>query len=98
MVCRVLSVILLVLLPSLIFTTGASTTPRPGLYQNPPAPPTKHDTKTTSDQDEVVRLSSRLIVVPVSASNAAGQPVKDLTVDDFVIEEEGKPQQIVALG
>jgi Ca-activated chloride channel homolog len=49
-------------------------------------------------QDEAIRLSSRLVVVPVSVTDAAGQPVKDLTADDIVIEEEGQPQKIVALG
>jgi len=98
MVCRVLSVIFSVLLPSLIFTTGGSTRPLPGPYQNPVPPQTTRDPKPTPGQDEVLRLSSRLVVVPVSASDAAGQPVKDLTVEDFVIEEEGQPQRIVALG
>jgi len=49
-------------------------------------------------QDEAIRLSSRLVVVPVSVTDAAGQPVKDLTAEDIVIEEEGRPQKIVALG
>jgi VWFA-related protein len=50
------------------------------------------------DQDTPLRLSSRLIQVPVSASDEAGNPVKDLKVEDIVIEEEGKPQKVVALG
>jgi len=50
------------------------------------------------DQDAPVRLNSRLVLVPVSASDAAGQPVKDLKVEDIIIEEEGRPQQVVALG
>jgi Ca-activated chloride channel family protein len=37
-------------------------------------------------------------MVPVSASDAAGRPVRDLSPGDFVIEEEGRPQRIVALG
>jgi Ca-activated chloride channel family protein len=49
-------------------------------------------------QDEVIRISSRLVVVPVSVTDASGQPVKDLTPEDIVIEEEGQPQKIVALG
>jgi len=52
----------------------------------------------TPVQDEAVRLSSRLVLVPVSASDASGAPVKDLKVEDIVIEEEGRPQQPVALG
>ena len=71
----------------------------PGLFetsvrgQSSPTKPVKEP-----EQDEAIRLSSRLVMVPVSASDAAGQPVKDLKVEDIVIEEEGKPQQVVALG
>jgi Ca-activated chloride channel family protein len=50
------------------------------------------------DQDDAVRLNSRLVLVPVSVSDASGLPVKDLKVEDIVIEEEGRPQQVVALG
>jgi Ca-activated chloride channel family protein len=45
-----------------------------------------------------VRLGARLVLVPVSATDAAGQPVKDLKAEEIVIEEEGRPQQVVALG
>jgi Ca-activated chloride channel homolog len=54
--------------------------------------------KPTQEQDDVLRLSSRLVVVPVSASDATGHPVRDLSTGDFVIEEEGRPQKIVSLG
>jgi Ca-activated chloride channel homolog len=61
-------------------------------------PPKPQPAQPAQDQDEAVRLSSRLVLVPVSASDSAGQPVKGLKVEDLVIEEEGRPQQIVALG
>jgi Ca-activated chloride channel homolog len=61
--------------------------------QSSPTKPVKEP-----EQDEAIRLSSRLIMVPVSASDAAGLPVKDLKAEDIVIEEEGRPQQVVALG
>jgi VWFA-related protein len=53
---------------------------------------------TEPKQDDVIRLTSRLVIVPVSASDASGRPVRDLTADDFVIEEEGRPQRVVPLG
>ena len=62
------------------------------------APQTGSQQKPAQDQDEVLRLSSRLVMVPVSASDAAGRPVRDLSPGDFVIEEEGRPQRIVSLG
>lgn len=49
-------------------------------------------------QDDAIRLTSRLVLVPLSASDTAGKPVRDLTVEDFVIEEQGRPQAIVSLG
>lgn len=56
--------------------------------QGPPPP----------QEDPAIRLSSRLVVVPVSASDATGKPVRDLTAEDFALEEEGRPQPIVSLG
>lgn len=50
------------------------------------------------NQDQPVRLTSRLVLVPVSASDASGKPVRDLTAEDFVIEEEGRRQAIASLG
>jgi len=55
--------------------------------QNPP-----------QDQDDAIRLTSRLVLVPVSASDALGKPVRDLTAADFVVEEQGRPQAIASLG
>ncbi|MEN3333127.1 MAG: Ca-activated chloride channel [Blastocatellia bacterium] len=74
--------------PNLIGQTQSQTKPKPDPQQEVPA----------QDQEAPVRLNSRLVLVPVSASDAAGRPVKDLKVEDVVIEEEGRPQEVVALG
>ena len=70
--------------------------------QRKPEPPNSQDQKTqpkdSKDQDEAIHLSSRLVLVPVSASDASGHPVKDLNTKDIVIEEDGQPQRVVALG
>ena len=42
------------------------------------------------NQDDAIRLTSRLVLVPVSASDASGKPVRELTAEDFTIEEEGR--------
>ena len=52
--------------------------------QKPPAQ--KPEPKPQEDQDEPVRLTSRLVMVPVSVTDQAGQPIKDLTAADFVID------------
>jgi Ca-activated chloride channel family protein len=61
-------------------------------------PQTKPAQNPPTDQDEPIRLTSRLVQVPVSASDALGKPVKDLTAEEFVVEEEGKRQTIASLG
>jgi len=64
----------------------------------PPPPPPPQQTKPAQDADEAIKLTSRLVAIPLSASDPSGKPVRDLTAADFVIEESGKPQTIVSLG
>jgi Ca-activated chloride channel homolog len=47
---------------------------------------------------EVVRVTSNLVMVPVSVTDSQGQPVLGLKQSDFRIEEDGRPQQIAQLG
>ncbi|MDT4968965.1 MAG: Ca-activated chloride channel [Acidobacteriota bacterium] len=62
-------------------------TPKP----KPPPPP--------KDEDyEVVRVTSNLVVVPVSVTDASGQSVFGLKVSDFHLDEEGRAQQVSAIG
>jgi VWFA-related protein len=62
------------------------------------------DAQTTSptppiqEEDQVVKVESRLVVVPVSVTNAAGDPVLGLKATDFRISEENRPQTIDSLG
>lgn len=44
--------------------------------------------------DEVIKVDSRLVVVPVSVTDSKGQPVLGLTTKDFRVREENKNQQI----
>ncbi len=46
------------------------------------------------DDGEVIKVNSRLVVVPVSVTDANGQPVTGLKVEDFRLAEENKAQQI----
>lgn len=46
------------------------------------------------DDGDVIKVSSRLVVVPVSVLDASGQPVLGLKAQDFRISEENKNQQI----
>ena len=49
-------------------------------------------------EDDAIRLTSRLVLVPLSASDASGRPVRDLTAEELVIEEQGRAQAIASLG
>ncbi len=61
-----------------------------------PTPPTKTD--KVEDDGEVLRIESRLVVVPVSVLDANGQPILGLKAQDFRVLEENKSQEIVQVG
>lgn len=56
-----------------------------------PTPPVK-------DDDQVIKVDSRLVIVPVSVTNANGEPVVGLKPENFLIREENQAQTIDSLG
>jgi len=52
----------------------------------------------TNNDDEIIKVSSRLIVVPVSVTDKDGQAVTGLNAQDFRISEEGRIQSIENVG
>jgi len=52
----------------------------------------------SGQEEAVIRVSSNLVTVPVSVSDTGGEPVRNLGREDFRIEVEGRPQQVVSLG
>src|SRR5690242_15469181 len=68
----------------------------------PPPPPLRYKPKPTPTPEpteyEVVKISSNLVMVPVSVTDAQGQPVLGLKPTDFRIEEDGRVQQVTQLG
>src|SRR5262245_478239 len=83
----------------------APQTQRPGETQTKPAPtpsaaqpPKKAEPPPAQEQDLSIKINSNLVAVPVSVTDASGEPVSNLAADDFRVEEEGKEQQVVALG
>lgn len=65
----------------------------------PPAPTPKPTPYVPKDSDyDVVRVTSNLVVVPVSVTNAAGEPVLGISLKEFRLEEEGRAQEITQLG
>jgi Ca-activated chloride channel homolog len=66
----------------------------------PPPKPTPRPTPyVPKDSDyDVVRVSSNLVIVPVSVTDAQGQPVVGLGLKDFRLDEEGRQQEISQIG
>lgn len=65
----------------------------------PPAPTPKPTPYVPKDSDyDVVRVNSNLVVVPVSVTDATGQPVLGLGIKDFRLDEEGRAQEITQIG
>jgi Ca-activated chloride channel family protein len=60
--------------------------------------PVAEDAGAISDDDEIVRVTSNLVVVPVSVTNERGEPVQGLKATDFRLEEEGRAQEIAQVG
>ena len=64
----------------------------------PPPPPRFKPKPTPTPEYEVVRITSNLVMVPVSVTDAQGQPVLGLKPTDFRIEEDSRAQEIAQLG
>src|SRR5436190_6553565 len=47
---------------------------------------------------EVVRITSNLVIVPVSVTDQQGQPIVGLQPADFRLEEDGRLQEIAQIG
>jgi VWFA-related protein len=81
---------LLLCLPLLsgLHTEGRLDAPGRALARHDPIPQT----------NQPIRISTNLIQVPVSVSDAAGQAIKNLEKDDFSIEENGVRVTIAQMG
>jgi Ca-activated chloride channel homolog len=68
----------------------------------PPAPWKAKPTPTPKPPEQevldVVKVTSNLVMVPVSVTNNQGEPVQGLQIKDFRLQEEGKEQEIAEIG
>lgn len=51
-------------------------------------------TPTVEDDGDIIKVESRLVIVPVSVLDASGQPIAGLKPQDFRVLEENKQQEI----
>jgi len=68
----------------------------------PPPPPIPKPKPSPSppkdDEIDVVRVSSNLVVVPVSVTDTTGRPTSGLLAADFQLQEQGRTQEIAQIG
>lgn len=91
------------LLAALVLFCCSSLTTAQTIRDLPPPPPapTPKPTPTPAPKDEdfeVVRVNSNLVMVPVSVIDSKGEAVRGLQVKDFRLDEEGREQEITAIG
>ncbi len=91
--------------PSTSSPTSTTTSVKPAENQQQPAsgqdqqPPKKQPpVKQPDPEPETIRISSRLVTVPVSVTDANGNPIRNLTAEDFVLEEDGVAQPVQTMG
>ena len=87
---------------ALFFFAGSTTGQTLKDLPPPPPVPTPKPTPTPAppkDEDfEVIKVSSNLVMVPVSVVDPNGQPVHGLQLGDFRLEEQSRQQTITELG
>lgn len=72
--------------------------PPPPAMPTPKPKPTPVPKPPSEEVLDVVRVTSNLVMVPVSVTDATGAAVQGLKIEDFRLLEEGRPQQIAELG
>ncbi|MEQ1923762.1 MAG: VWA domain-containing protein [Pyrinomonadaceae bacterium] len=50
--------------------------------------------KKPGETDEVIKVETQLVDVPIAVTNSAGVPLRALKASNFVLYEDGKPQEI----
>jgi Ca-activated chloride channel family protein len=82
-----------------IFLTAPLSQAQKTKQMGPPPPVPRYKPKPTPTPEyEVVRITSNLIMVPVSVIDAQGNPVLGLKPGDFRLEEDGRVQEIAQVG
>jgi VWFA-related protein len=54
--------------------------------------------QTKKDDDDVVKIDTQLVDVPIVVTDKAGKPVLNLKQNNFTVFEDGKPQEISEFG
>lgn len=73
---------------------GAPAGPPAGQQTTIPSTPQTQISSSAQDEGDVVRITSNLVQIDVVVTDKKGKQVTDLTIGDFEILEDGRPQKI----
>jgi len=73
--------------------TPASATPAKEMLPRAASQPTPAVAEEV-DEDDVVRVDTQLISVPVTVTDRAGRTLTNLRAENFIVYEDGKPQRV----
>jgi len=59
--------------------------------------PPADDQSVIGEQSSIIRVSSNLVTVPVSVTDSEGRAIGNLGEQDFIIEEDGRPETVSRL-
>lgn len=68
------------------------------VYAQTPQPTATPVPEVIEEDNTVLRVTSNLVSVPVSVTDVNGNPVENLQISDFRLDEEGKAQKIEEIG
>lgn len=74
-----------------------SNTPRPQASDSAAPAASNSDESVEIDEGDIVRVSSNLVPVSATVTDARGKAITDLTVDDFELRVDGQPKPIGGL-
>lgn len=75
--------------PRIIYTPSENILPTPTPTPKPTATPNKNET-----ENDVIRVESTLVPIPVSVLDARGEAVTDLKLEDFLLMVDGEEAEI----
>ena len=71
-----------------------STSAKPSPTASPSPSSTTADTGEEVDEGDIVRVDTQLVSVPAVVTDGGGRPLANLRAENFVLYEDGRPQQI----
>jgi Ca-activated chloride channel family protein len=72
--------------------------PKPEAQKPSEQKPSEKKPTAAEPTEEKIRIDTNLVAVPVSVTDAEGNPIRNLKAEDFLLEEEGVKQNIEPLG